>query len=302
VNTARIFDIQRFSVHDGPGIRTTLFLKGCPLRCLWCQNPEGLDHSIQLWHFANLCAATGRCAQVCPEDAIRVAPDGVVIDRTRCDLCGLCVAVCSRNALVFDGRDITQEDTLQELGADQIFHEVSGGGVTFSGGEPLVQAGFVRVVAAELKARGVATTIETSLCGPWASIRQLLDFVDYFIADLKLADSDAHLHATGVRNELIVANLGRLANALMGTGRILIRIPLIPRTTAVPENLSAIARLVESIDPTIPVELMNFNPLATAKYRRMGLKHEFANDSVAFSPDEMAEFRSIVAEHGLVVR
>ena len=302
MNTAHIFDLQRFSVHDGPGIRTTVFLKGCPLRCRWCQNPEGLERTIRLWHFENLCGRSGRCAEVCPMRAIARTGEGVAINHAACDQCGKCIDACPRNALAFDGRDVTAQEVLDEIGRDAIFHEVSGGGVTFSGGEPLAQADFVRAVASELKARGVPTTLESSLHASWSTIEPLLDVIDLFIVDLKVADSASHRAATGVPNELIVANLARLAGALRGTGRILVRVPMIPRYTANRDNLAAIARLVEGIDPTLPVELMNFNPLAGAKYRRMGLEHEFANDTAPFTPDEMAGFRSVVAERGLAVR
>jgi len=302
VTTGRIFDLQRFSVHDGPGIRTTVFLKGCPLRCRWCQNPEGLDRAVSLWYFENLCGRSGRCEQVCPTKAITLPPAGVEIDHAACTLCGECVDACPRNALAFDGRDITTDDVVAEVARDAIFHEVSGGGVTFSGGEPLSQARFVFDTAAELKGRGVPTTLESSFYAPWASIEPLLPVIDLFIVDVKVAGPEAHRVATGVSNTLIVENLQRLAHALRGTGRILVRVPLVPRYTATVENLRAIADLVYSIDPMLPVELMNFNPLASAKYRRMGREHEFADVTTAFSPPEMSAFRSLFVERGLAVR
>jgi len=302
VTTARVFDLQRFSVHDGPGIRTTVFLKGCPLRCRWCQNPEGLDRSISLWHFENLCGRSGRCQEVCPTSAITLTPTGVDINHAACTQCGDCVDACPRNALALDGRDVTTEEVIEEVGRDEIFHEVSGGGVTFSGGEPLAQAAFVLETAAAAKAQGVPTTLESSFHAPWASIEPLLDVIDLFIVDVKVADPEAHRVATGVTNGLILENLGRLAAALRGTGRILVRVPLVPRYTATTDNLAAIAALVSAIDPALPVELVNFNPLASAKYRRMGQDYEFAHDTTAFSPAEMATYRSLVAAHGLTVR
>ena len=302
MTTGRVFDLQRFSVHDGPGIRTTVFLKGCPLRCRWCQNPEGLDHGISLWHFENLCGHSGRCAEVCPTNAITLTPAGVDINHAACTRCGDCVEACPRNALALDGRDITTDEVVDEVGRDAIFHEVSGGGVTFSGGEPLAQAAFVYETAAALKEQGLPTTLESSFHAPWSSIEPLLAVIDLFIVDLKVADPEAHKVATGVSNQLIVDNLRRLAAVLRGAGRILVRVPLVPGYTATAGNLGAIADLVAEIDPALPVELINFNPLASAKYRRMGMPHEFADVTTSYSPAEMHAFRSLFAERGLAVR
>lgn len=302
MSTGRVFDIQRFSVHDGPGIRTTVFLKGCPLRCRWCQNPEGLDRAISLWHFDNLCSRSGRCVEVCPTMALALGPEGLAINHAACTLCGKCVDACPRNALAFDGRDVTSEEVVEEVLRDSIFHGVSGGGVTFSGGEALAQPQFLLEVARALRERGVPTTLESALHVPWASIEPLLDLIDLFIVDVKVADSAAHAVATGVPNELIVANLRRLAGRLKGTGRMLVRVPLIPRYTATEANLRAIATLVRDIDPEIPVELMNFNPLGAAKYRRMGLPNEFADVTTAFSPAEVSAFRSLFSDQGVNVR
>ena len=302
MTTGRVFDLQRFSVHDGPGIRTTVFLKGCPLRCRWCQNPEGLERAVSLWHFQNLCGRSGHCQEVCPTRAITLGPAGVEIDHAACTLCGDCVDACPSNALAFDGRDVTTDEVVAEVARDAIFHEVSGGGVTFSGGEPLAQAVFVRDTATALKAKGLPTTLESSFHAPWSSIEPLLPVIDLFIVDVKVADPEAHRVATGVSNELILDNLRRLAEALRGTGRILVRVPLVPGYTATPENLRAIAGLIVGIDPGLPVELMNFNPLASAKYRRMGMAHEFADVTRGYSPAEMAEFQSLFAERGLAVR
>lgn len=302
MTTGRIFDLQRFSVHDGPGIRTTVFLKGCPLRCRWCQNPEGLERAISLWHFDNLCDRTGRCAEVCPTSAIMLSASEVSINHAACTACGDCVEACPRNALAFDGRDVSVDEVVEEAVRDAVFHDVSGGGVTFSGGEPLAQAAFVREVAAELKARGVPTTLESSFHAPWSAIEPLLDVIDLFIVDVKVADPERHRAATGLTNDLILANLTRLAAALRGSGRVHVRVPMVPGYTATAENLAAIAEIVGAIDPQLPIELMNFNPLASAKYRRMGIAHEFADVSTAFSPAEMSAFRSVFAARGIAVR
>jgi pyruvate formate lyase activating enzyme len=270
VSVGRVFDIQRFSVHDGPGIRSTLFLKGCALRCAWCQNPEGLEGAIHLWHFPNLCASCGTCVKACPREAL--------------------------------SRDLTAAEAVTELAADRVFYERSGGGVTFSGGEPLQQAGFVAEVAGGLKAQGIHTALETSLFAPWETIEGLLAVIDLFIVDVKLADPARHAAATGQDNATILANLRRLAGALDGDGRLRLRVPLVPGFTATADNLAAVAGLIASIDASLPVELMNFNPLAAAKYRRMGREHALAEHTADYTDPELAAFRTILAARGLRVR
>jgi len=299
---ARVFDLQRFSVHDGPGIRSTLFLKGCALRCVWCQNPEGLEATIRLWHFANLCERCGACVAACPKRALALGPEGVDIDRAACDLCGECTDACPRNALAFDGRDLEVPEAVAQLAADKIFYDRSGGGVTFSGGDPLLQADFVAAVARELKARGIHTALETSLFGPWSAIESLLPVIDLFIVDVKVAAPTRHAELTGQDSAPILANTRRLAAALAGTGRLLLRVPLVPGLTATTENLAAVAEAVASIDPAAPVELMNFNPLAAAKYRRMHRPHALAGETASFTEQQMAAFRALFAERGLRVR
>ena len=298
----RVFDLQRFSVHDGPGIRSTLFLKGCPLRCLWCQNPEGLEGAVRLWHFQNLCARCGTCVKACPKQALSLGPERVEIDRAACDLCGKCVEACPRNALGFDGRDMAVEEAIEGLAADRIFFERSGGGVTFSGGDPLLQADFVRAVAGGLKARGIHTAIETSLFAPWEVIEPLLPVIDLFIVDLKVADPARHQALTGQESAPILANLRRLVKALVDPKRLLLRVPLIPGMTAEPGNLAGLAELIASIAPAAPVQLMNFNPLAAAKYQRMRKEHALAGATASYGEQDLAAFRAVLAGHGLSVQ
>jgi pyruvate formate lyase activating enzyme len=298
----RVFDLQRFSVHDGPGIRSTLFLKGCPLRCVWCQNPEGLEGAVRLWHFANLCGRCGACVKACPKQALTLGPDRVEIDRAACDLCGECVEACPRNALAFDGRDLEVEEAIAQLAADRVFFERSGGGVTFSGGDPLLQFDFVRAVAQGLKAKGIRTAVETSLFAPWESIEPLLPVIDLFIVDVKVADPARHAELTGQESGPILENLRRLVAALGGTERLLLRVPLIPGLTADARNLAGVAELIAAVAPTAPVEVMNFNPLAAAKYQRMGKEHALAGVTRSYGERELAAFRAVLAERGLHVR
>jgi pyruvate formate lyase activating enzyme len=231
-----------------------------------------------------------------------VADRAIAIDRARCDLCGVCVDACARNALGFDGRDLTAAEAVAQLAADRVFYERSGGGVTFSGGDPLHQASFVAEVARGLRALGIHTAMETSLLAPWETIAALLEVIDLFIVDVKIADPARHAAATGQDNGTIHANLRRLASALEGSSRLLLRVPLIPGFTATAENLSAVASLIASIDAALPVELMNFNPLAAAKYRRLGREHALAAHDAAYTTQELATFRSVLSGRGLAVR
>jgi len=297
----RIFDLQRFSVHDGPGIRSTLFLKGCPLRCVWCQNPEGLEGALRLWHFQNLCGRCGTCVKACPKQALTLGPERIEIDRAACDLCGKCIDACPRNALALDGRDLEVEEAIEQLAADRIFFERSGGGVTFSGGDPLLQADFVRAVAAGLKARGIHTAIETSLFAAWERIEPLLPVIDLFIVDVKVADPARHLALTGQEAGPIRENLRRLVRALGDPRRLLLRVPLIPGMTAEEGNLAGVAEIIAGISPETPVQLMNFNPLAAAKYQRMQQPHALAGETRSYSDRELAAFRAVLAGRGLKV-
>lgn len=294
-----IFDIQRFSVHDGPGIRTTVFLKGCPLHCAWCQNPEGGTLAIGLWHFDNRCLGCGACIAVCPEHALTLDRCGehphVAIDRQRCALCGQCVADCPAGALTFDGRELTVAAVLDEVRRDRMFYDASGGGVTLSGGDPLLQADFALAVLAACRAEGIHTAIETCLAAPWATVARFVGVVDLFIADLKLADPVLHVEQTGQGNELIRRNVEQLARAGVN---LRLRIPLVPDVTATAANLRALAEYIGEHLPAVPVELINFNPLARAKYRRLARSYPFAQYTAPFADEQVRAWEELLRGAG----
>ena len=299
--TGTIIDIKRFTLHDGPGIRSTLFLKGCGLRCTWCQNPEGLDPSLRLFHIPKECIRCGRCEASCPEGAIRRSEHAdpfVRIDRDRCTRCGRCVATCPTNALSFDGSAVSAAEAADTLLRDAEFYRQSGGGVTISGGDPLVQHEFALQVLGLCRNAGVHTAIETCLFGDWEIVQRFIPLTDLFIVDLKIADRAEHERHTGRPNPLILENYARLARA---RADLLTRLPLVPGVTATEENLVALARLIREKNPGGRVELMNFNPLAVAKYALMERSTEPFAGMVPLAAAEVAAFHALFEAEGLVV-
>ena len=300
-----IIDIKRFTVHDGQGIRSTVFLKGCGLRCAWCHNPEGIENSIGLWYLGRPCIQCRACVGSCPEDALSTHEGDdpfIWINRQRCTKCGACVEACPTTALSFDGRRLSSEAVAETLLRDREFYLQSGGGVTISGGDPLIQHDFALEILRACKAAGLSTAIETCLQGPWAIVEAFLSATDLFIVDLKLDDAQLHEEYTGHGNALIKENYRRLAGRLEASGRapdMLTRIPLIPRVTARPENIQAIARFVRDCNPGGRVELINFNPLAENKYRLMDLDREFFRRMAPLGSEELVELYTLLEAEGL---
>ena len=296
-----IIEVRRFTLHDGPGIRSTLFLKGCPLRCAWCQNPEGLDAAPGLWYFEKQCIRCGLCQASCPVGAISLHPDAdpfVRIDRDLCTRCGDCVAACPTTALSFDGSRLSARAAAEALLRDVEFYRQSGGGITISGGDPLVQHEFAREVLGLCRRAGVHTALETSLFGDWDVVEGFVPLTDLFIVDLKIADSALHAQYTGRPNELIFSNYARLARA----GRqILTRVPLVPGITATVNNVGALARIIRAANPGGRVELINFNPLAVNKYSLMNRGTEFFRGMAPLPEDEVESLRRNLEAEGLEV-
>ena len=296
-----IIDIKRFTLHDGPGIRSTLFLKGCGLRCAWCQNPEGLEADISLWYLAKQCFKCGQCASRCPLGALRLDEDNdpfVRIYRARCNRCGICVTVCPTTALSFDGRSISAEEAAEALLRDIEFYRQSGGGITISGGDPLVQHDFAIEVLRLCKKEKVHTAVETCLSGDYETIEQFIPFTDLFIVDLKLADSTMHVEYTHRPNEPIMRNYAALVRS---GAELLTRIPLIPRITATESNVAALARFIREVNSTGRVELVNFNPLAMNKYALMNKSTEFFEGMAPLPESEIEALRKILESAGLSV-
>jgi pyruvate formate lyase activating enzyme len=296
-----IVDIKRFTLHDGPGIRSTLFLKGCGLRCAWCQNPEGLEAGLRLWYLGTQCIRCGRCEARCPVDAIRLHPDAdpfVRIDRALCTSCGDCVAACPTTALSFDGSRLSAEQAAMTLLRDREFYRQSGGGITISGGDPLVQHEFAREVLRLCRAEGVHTAIETCLSGNWEVLQRFIPLTDLFIVDLKIEDSARHAEYTGRPNRRILENYERLARTGVD---LLTRIPLIPGITATEANVGALARFIREKNPGGRTELINFNPLAINKYALMDRDTAFFNGMAPLPDADVEAMQALLEAEGLTV-
>ena len=295
-----IIDIKRFTIHDGYGIRSTVFLKGCGLHCAWCHNPEGIENGIDLWYLPRQCIHCRSCLGACPEKALSIDENddlSVWINRQRCTKCGRCVEACPTNALSFDGRRLSSEEVVETLLRDREFYDQSNGGITISGGDPLIQHRFAAEILERCRAAGLRTAIETCLQGPWDIVEAFLPITDLFIVDLKLADAELHREYTGHDNGLIRENYRRLAGLKRD---MLTRIPLIPGVTARPENIQAIARFVRGCNPGGKVELINFNPLAENKYLLMNLDRDFFQNMVPLDADELGRLSALLEAEGLV--
>jgi pyruvate formate lyase activating enzyme len=278
--TGRIFEIQRFSIHDGPGIRTTVFMKGCPMRCIWCHNPEGISSKPDLSFLPEKCIGCGACFRLCRNEAHRIeerpSPDPQkagqtlqvhVLDRTRCVVCGACTTECYAKALELAGREVTVDEVIGEVVRDRPFYETSGGGLTLSGGEPLFQIDFAEALLRRAKEEGLHCCMETCGFGEWGRLERLLPLVDLFLYDLKETDPDHHAEFTGVSNDLILRNL----RALHERGAtIRLRCPIIPGCNDRDEHFAGIASLAGELPNLEGVELMPYHRLGESKVGRFG--------------------------------
>lgn len=266
-----IFRIKRFSVHDGPGIRTSVFLKGCPLRCAWCHSPEGIGPDISIWFNQNVCIRCGRCVKACPEGALSLitgSDSNIEIDYLKCKLTGDCVKVCPTNAMQFTGMVASPEEVFSEIEKDVVFYQSSCGGVTLTGGEPLYQPGFAFEILDLCKKKQINTAIETSLFAEKEIIERISTVADLVIADLKIFDPVMHKHYTGESNEIIKENFAYLAESGKS---IIVRVPMVRDITDTIENRMAIQDYVDSFRKGIPVEFIEYNPLAVNNYNRLGI-------------------------------
>jgi pyruvate formate lyase activating enzyme len=264
--TGIIFDIKRYAINDGPGIRTTVFFKGCPLRCLWCHNPESISGSPQLMHRVSRCISCGQCIQACPESAV-TRHAGISILWQRCTNCGACVHVCPAGAMEMVGKTMTVDAVMQEVGKDIIFYDQSGGGVTFCGGEPLAQPEFLRELLTRCQQMNIHTALDTSCYAERKIIDSVIDKVNLFLCDIKHPDSAKHREFVGVENTIILENIRYLAQK----GKpIIIRVPVVPGFNDQPETIEAIGKLVGQMKGIHRIDLLPYNSGGWNKAQRMG--------------------------------
>jgi pyruvate formate lyase activating enzyme len=267
--TGIIFDIKKYAIHDGPGIRTTVFFKGCPLACRWCHNPEGMAAAVQRIYRQERCIGCGECIHICPRKAIRRTAEGIMADLSKCELCQTCADHCPSEAVEFIGQKVTVAEVVRQIEKDVAFYDESKGGVTFSGGEPLMQPEFLLELLDACGDLDLHRTVDTTGYADAALLLKVAQKTDLFLYDLKLMDAEKHLKYTGVSNEQILANLTWLAQ---NNARIQLRMPVIPGINSDAENIDKTADFIHTLGRVEHISLLPFHNSARGKYSRLGMQ------------------------------
>ncbi|WP_418982703.1 glycyl-radical enzyme activating protein [Alistipes sp.] len=296
--TGMVTRVQRMSIHDGPGIRTTVFLKGCNFRCRWCHNPETWRREAQVERIGERCIACGACAAVCDSGAVRLENGVLGFDRERCDACGRCADVCPARAMNLVGKPVSVERLMQDLQRDIPFFEESGGGVTLSGGEPLLQPAFVRELLRRCRAERISTALETNLSVPAELIEELLPLVDWWMCDLKVTDDGMHRRWTGMSNARTLANLQLLGQRSVP---LIVRTPVVPGVNDTPEAIEAICDRLKGIGSLLYYELLGFHTLGTDKFTGLGMENPMPA-AEPLQPERLESLRTVAARTGITVK
>ncbi len=298
MTTGLIFDIKKYALHDGPGIRTTVFFKGCPLRCLWCHNPEGQSPFQELYIRSERCLETCHlCLEQCPQAAVMKTGQIVHVDRRKCRVCGTCASICPSEAMVLVGKRVTAEEVLEDVFRDEPFFRQSGGGVTFSGGEPLLQASFLNDLLEGCRRLGLSTALDTSVYAPWPMLDAVRKNVDLILYDLKVMENERHKILTGVPNLVIRENLRRLVEC---RSRIVVRLPLVAGLNDGADQIRAAAEWLSGMGGIERVDLLSYHALGTDKSRRLdrpGCPGDFAPPS----RQDLERIRNMILDFGLAV-
>jgi len=301
VDEGLVFQIQRMSTEDGPGIRTTVFMKQCPLKCVWCHNPESILKTPQLEWLKHKCIGCKTCIETCQLKALSFDKDGIHIDREKCTSCGECAEACPSTALNMLGKWWNLNDLFREIEKDKIYYIKSGGGITVSGGEPTQQPEFIEQFLKKCKENGISTALDTCGYASYKVYERLLPYVDLILLDIKLIDSEKHKEFTGVPNEKILKNAILMSNFVKKNGKKMwVRTPIIPHFTAIDDNIRGIGEFIVNKLDNVPErwDLLSFNNLCTAKYERLDLDWVLKEESL-MTKDEMEHFSEIAKNTGV---
>ena len=301
----RVFDIQRFSINDGPGIRTTVFLKGCPLRCLWCHNPEGMSPSPIISFLPERCLGCGECVRVCPHGAHRLEASGTngstVIhhyDRERCEACGQCTQVCDTQTLELVGRSMTVNEVVKEVSQDKAFYSTSGGGLTLSGGEPLSQIDFAVALLSAAREQDIHCCLETAGFASWERFTRVLPLVNLFLFDFKETDPGRHAEFTGQSNKIILQNLRALHDA---GAKVQLQCPIVPGFNDREDHFAGIAALSRSLPNLTGIQLLPYHPLGKSKLERFGLSPAVKVSNQPLHQSQLDRWTNWLREQGVPV-
>jgi len=293
-----VFNIQRFSLHDGPGIRTTVFLKGCNLNCIWCHNPEGISKKPEVFFDKNKCILCGKCVEVCPNSALELVNGELIFNRSVCKESGRCIEACPSGSITWCGEHISVDNIMSTITQDVEYYKTTDGGITLSGGEPMLQMEFSKEILKRCKLNNIHTAVDTAGNIPWEDFERIIPFTDLFLYDLKVINREKHKEYTGVYNDLILNNLERLSDSF---SNIVIRVPAIPSFNDSMNEMIKIADFIEKLKNIKLIELLKFHQMGLSKYESIGREYK-AKDFNIIDTKKMEDLKEIFVKRNLVVR